>query len=199
MPDVGVFLTWLKACFQLWEQTNPETSLCHISSSWPCPIACADYSAMPIGNLSGCHHTVDTENTNMHAQHSRGQASTIVHASSCFHYITRLTSPIHIAFLASSTTRLQWHWYQMEDADTQSSTAARLSRHCHHAQDYRQRIWNIRKATKHSSRCEYGNLPSNVSGFSIVSRCRCTDLFFIAVVWVSDLLEHEVSVWSVQN
>jgi len=161
-PNVDTWLTWLKACFQLWEQINPETSPCHISWSWPCPIACADYSAMPIGNLAGFHHIVDARNTNMHAQHSREQASTIVQLvtqvflpHSCFHYITWLPSPIYIAF---STTCLQWHWYQMEDADNQSSTAARLSRHCHHAQDYRQRIWSIRKATKHSLRCEYGIL-----------------------------------------
>jgi len=35
-------------------------------------IACADYSAMPVGNLAGSHHTVDARNTNMHAQHSYG-------------------------------------------------------------------------------------------------------------------------------
>ena len=88
----------------------------------------------------------------------RRRPSCMLLPHSCFHHITWLPSPIHIAFLVSSTTRLQWHWYQMEDADTQSSTAAWLSRNCHHAQDYRQRIWSIRKATKHSLRCEYGIL-----------------------------------------
>ena len=88
----------------------------------------------------------------------RRRPSCILLPHSCFHHITWLPSPIHIAFLVSSTTRLQWHWYQMEDADTQSSTAAWLSRNCHHAQDYRQRIWSIRKATKHSLRCKYSIL-----------------------------------------
>ena len=147
---------WLKPCFQLWEQTNPETSLCHISSSWPCPIACADYSAMPIGNLSGCHHTVDTENTNMHAQHSRGQASTIVHASSTFlfssHHVTPIYSIPGELNDASAVTLISngrcWH----------SVIYCCPTVNCHHAQDYRQRIWSIRKATKHSLRCEYGIL-----------------------------------------